>query len=61
MEMFYIVILVELTWLYSFVKTHRTVTLKSWIFLYTNYTSILKNKIKEAQSNQIIDEGNMPL
>lgn len=39
-EMFYFLIVVLLTWVYTFVKVDRTVHLKKCVLLYVNYTSI---------------------
>lgn len=37
MELFYISIVVLVTWLYVFVKTHRTLQWKGWILLNVSY------------------------
>ena len=37
-------------WLYVLIKTHRTIHTKKWIFMYANYTSINKIRMKTSSS-----------
>lgn len=53
-EFFYILIVVMVTQLYEFVKTHRTIHYRGRIFYHVNFTLILKRGTSKIKGSNAI-------